>query len=326
MPKAKKSLDIDAKSTEIKEDNNKKRIYLFYGEETYDIQKAIDKLKKNFDVLKDSINLFYLNKENIETLYDICQNVTFLGDQKLVIVKDTNLKFDIDKMYNSMSEGTIVAIIEQAIDKRTNEYKKLSKIAIIQEYNHLSLDDMANYIEYILSKYNLKISKSDVEYFVNVCGDDKQNDINELQKLVIYAQLKTDIITKEMIDKVCVKTLNAKIFDMLDKAVNKNSYEAINDLNDLLMQKEPIVKIYIMLYRQILQMYMIKILKNKNKPNIAQILKIHPFVLKKLSYSCDKYTLNSLKNLIYLFDEYDEKTKQGDMDFVIGLKKIICQM
>ena len=26
------------------------------------------------------------------------------------------------------------------------------------------------------------------------------------------------------------------------------------------------------------------------------------------------------------FDEYDEKTKNGEMDFEIGLKKIICTM
>lgn len=321
MPKTKKTQNDD-----IKDSTNKKQIYLFFGEEAYDIQKAIEKIKKSFDILKDNINFFELNKENITTLYDICQNVTFLGDKKLVIIKDTNLKFDIDKMYNSMTDETIVCIIEQTIDKRTSEYKKLSKIANIQEFNHLNLEDMTKYIAGILSKYNLKIIKANAEYFVNVCGDDKQNDLNELQKLVIYSNSQTDVITKDMIDKVCSKTLNAKIFDMLDKAVNKNSYGAIKDLDDLLMQKEPIVKIYIMLYRQIIQMYMIKILKNKNSQNISQVLKIHPFVLRKLSYSCDKYTLDSLKNIIYLFDEYDEKTKQGDMDFVIGLKKIICQM
>ena len=71
---------------------------------------------------------------------------------------------------------------------------------------------------------------------------------------------------------------------------------------------------------------MIKYLKEKNSPNIIQILGIHPFVYKNLSKSCDAYTLIQLKNILNEFDIYDEKTKNGEMDFEIGLKKIIATM
>lgn len=311
-----------------KENRNEKakNIYLFYGQEKYDIEKAVQNIKKKFDNLTDGINLFYVNSDNIDKLNSICQNVTFFGDQKLVVIKDTKLKFDFDKMCESMSDGTTVVIVESDIDKRTSEYKKIKKQANIEEFNQLKPVEMTNYIIQILKKYDLKISKSDAEYMVNVCGNDKQNNINELHKLVIYCKDSTDIVNKDIIDKICVKTLNAKIFDMLDKAVNKDKYQAINDLDNLLMQKESIVKIYIMLYRQIMQMYLIKILKNAETKNIDEVLKIHPFVYRKLNYSCDKYSINDLKHLLYLFDEYDQKTKLGDIDFVIGLKEIICQM
>ena len=54
----------------------------------------------------------------------------------------------------------------------------------------------------------------------NVCGNNKSNNINEMQKLVIYVQ-NGGTVTKEIIDKVCSKTLNAKIFDVLENIVNK---------------------------------------------------------------------------------------------------------
>ncbi|MNV43422.1 DNA polymerase III subunit delta [compost metagenome] len=92
------------------------------------------------------------------------------------------------------------------------------------------------------------------------------------------------------------------------------------------MLKEPIVKIYIMLYKQIKQMYMIKYLKIKGETDISRVLGIHPFVFRNLSIASDKYSLQKLKDLIYMFDQYDEKTKFGEMDFEVGLKKIIASM
>ena len=69
-----------------------------------------------------------------------------------------------------------------------------------------------------------------------------------------------------------------------------------------------------------------KYLKSKNAQDIASYLGIHPYTFKLLSSTCSKYTLDELKNIMYMFDEYDEKTKNGEMDFEIGLKKIICTM
>ena len=73
-------------------------------------------------------------------------------------------------------------------------------------------------------------------------------------------------------------------------------------------------------------MYLIKYAKQNNILDIAKLFGIHPYAYKNLSISADKYTLNKLKEILYGFDEYDEKTKNGEMDFEIGLKKIICSM
>lgn len=303
-----------------------KNVYLFYGEEKYDLNKEIDKIKSEFDNLSLGLNLFYITKDNINELSSICDNVTFLGERKLVIVKDTNLKFDIDKITSNLDSSTILVITEDSVDKRTSEYKKLSSIANTTEFKHLDSREMIAYITKVLKQYDINISSVDAEYFVNMCGDDKQNNINELNKIVSYLG-KGGKLDKEIIDKICVKTLNSKIFDMLNDIVNKKSKEALNELDQLLMLKEPIVKIYIMLYKQVKQMYMIKYLKEKKENgDIAKILQIHPFVYKNLNYASDKYTLNKLRKIIKMFDNYDEKTKIGELDFEIGLKEIICSM
>ena len=299
-------------------------IYLLYGEEKYDLNSKVEKIKKEFSNLEVGVNLFYVNLENLDELENITQSVTFFGSEKLIIIKDTKLKFNVD-LLKDIDPDIKVIIIEDSVDKRTSEYKTLSKIAEVNEYKHPDEKQMITYISDILKKYGKKISYEDASYMQSVCGEDKSNIINELQKLVIYAD-DTDIVDKKMIDKICSKTLSAKIFDVLDDIIGRKKKQAISQLDNLLKQKESIIKIYIMLYKQYKQLYQIKLLKKKGEKDIAGILGLHPFVVKKLLYSVDKYSEEELKNIIYAFDDYDYKTKNGDIDFEIGLKKIICML
>lgn len=299
-------------------------IYLLYGEEKYDLDLRLQKIKKEYDNLSEGINLYYITSDNIDELPSLLQGVTFFGTEKLIIIKDTKLKFNVELLKDIDKDITIV-VIEESVDKRTTDYKTLSKIAECIEFKFMDEVKVKEYIIQVLKKYNISISNEDAEYMSQMLGNQKSNIINELNKLVIYLEGETKV-SREIIDKVCSKTLNAKIFDVLANIVNKKKKIAIKELDELLQQKEPIVKIYIMLYKQVKQMYLIKYLKEKNNPNIAQILGIHPFVFKNLSKSCDAYTLKELRNILNDFDIYDEKTKNGEMDFEIGLKKIISIM
>lgn len=299
-------------------------IYLFYGEEKYDLNKEVEKIKKNFNRLELGINFFNINKENVEKLEEIIESTTFFGSEKLIIIKYTNLKFNVD-LLKELDKNIFVIIIEDSVDKRLTSYKTIFKIANCIEFKALDKNKMCLYVYDILKKYNLKCNSNVASYMVEVCGIDKSNIINEVKKLVVYLD-KDSIVTKEIIDNICSKTLDAKIFDVLDKIINKDKINGLNMLDEILRQKESIVKVYIMLYKQIKQMYMIKCLKEKHEINIATKLSIHPFVYKNLDRASDKYTLNKIKQIMYLFDEYDEKTKIGEIDFEIGLKKIICMM
>lgn len=301
-------------------------IYLFYGEEKYDLNAKVDKIKKQYNNLEIGLNLYFLDKDNVSELASLCEGVTFFGTEKLIIIKDTKLKFDTE-VFKDLDENIKIIIIEDSVDKRTSEYKLLSKIAECEEFNYLDSKKMITYINQTLKRYNIDISYADAEYMYNVCGEDKANIINEIQKIVFYLD-NGEKVTEDIINRVCSKTLNTKIFDVLDNIVNKQKDIAIKELNNLLKQKEPIVKIYIMLYKQIKQMYMIKYFQ-VNKLNMNELstqMKIHPYTLKKLTMACQKYKLIDIKNILYQFDEYDEKTKIGEMDFEIGLKKIILAM
>ena len=149
-------------------------IFLFYGEEKYDLEQRVEKIKKEFVNLDVGLNLFYINKDNIDELPSIIQGVTFFGSEKLIIIKDTNLKFNVDLLQN-LDEDIKIVIIEDSVDKRISEYKKLSKIAECVEFKHLDQKQMVDYIMSVLKKCNLKISLEVAQYMQSICGEDKAN-------------------------------------------------------------------------------------------------------------------------------------------------------
>lgn len=300
-------------------------VYLFYGEEAYDISRYIEKIKKCFDKLEIGVNFYILDKSNIDMLYDLCDLVSFLGSKKLIIVKDTGLKFNVNLLDN-INEDTTIIIDEKNIDKRTSEWKYLSKKATCVEFSKLNEKEAASYVIKTLGAYGIKVSQTVADYMIESSTSDKLLLINEFKKITSYLN-KGDELTKEVIDYICVKTLNAKVFDMLDLAINKKHNEAVYKLKELIEQKESAIGISIMLFKQIKQMYMIKLLELDGQiSNIAETLGIHPFVYRKLSYSIKNYTIDELRQILLEFGEYDERVKIGEMDMEKGLIRLVASM
>ena len=172
-------------------------VYLLYGEEKYDLEKKLSSIKKQFDKLENGVNLFYITKDNIDELGNILSEVTFFGSHKLVVIKNTNLKFDA-KLLENIDEDVVVVIIEESVDKRLTSYKSISKIAEVCEFKTLDRRAMTTYVYDLLKRYKLNLTFDVADYFVEVCGLDKNNNINEIKKLVIYLE-PGDNITKEII-------------------------------------------------------------------------------------------------------------------------------
>lgn len=305
-------------------------IYLLYGTETYDTESYVEKMKKCFANLEAGVNFFVLDKTSIDSLADICDSVSFFGLEKLVVIKNTGLKFNKEIFENINNPELVIIITEESVDKRTSEYKYLTKKATCVEFNKLNEKDAIFFVKRMLNAYKINVSDEVARYMVNVCTEDKQILINEFRKIVAYLNQGEDL-TKEIIDKICAKTLDAKIFDLMDRIIGKKKKEAISMLEDMLAQGTYIGIITSMMFKQLKQIYEIKLTEKKIKEegvnlDIAKELGIHPFVFSKLKASSSMYTLEHLENLMLDFNEYDENSKTGKVDIILGLKTLILKI
>ena len=319
--------------TKLDEDIKNKKlcgIYLLFGTETYDIENYIEKMKKCYSNLEMGVNFFILDKTSIDTLADICDSVSFFGLEKLIIIKNTGLKVNKEILENITNPELVIVITETSVDKRTSEYKYLTKKATCVEFNKLTEKDAIFFVKRMLNAYKINVSDETAKYMVNVCTEDKQILINEFRKIVAYLDT-GDTLTKDVIDKICSKTLDAKIFDLMDLIMAKKKKEALNMLEDLLAQNTYIGVITSMMFKQIKQIYQIKLLDLEIKQtgitvDVAKELGIHPFVYGKLKAVSSMYTIGNLENIMLEFEEYDAGIKTGKIDAVTGIKAIIVNI
>lgn len=313
-------------------------IYVFYGEEKYLQQEYLRKIKKIFGELSLGINYILLDENNIDTLISDIETPAFGYEKKLIIIRDSNLfkkdckspmkeKFKkyVSENMDIINEAVVIVFIEETVHKM-DLYKTVEKNAVIIETKELKPIEIKNRLKRICTMYKVQISDQNLNYLIETAGTSMQDLINEIRKLIEYAGENGEI-QKEDIDKLTIKEIQAIIFDLTDYLGTKNTEKALEVLNNLIYNKEPLQKIIITLYNHFRKIYLTK-LALKERRDLVEVLSLKPNQVflttkyrKQAEYFKEKEILQILKELIDL----DYKSKSGQIDLDIGLKTVLCK-
>ena len=336
---------MDVKTFELElKNNNLKSLYLLYGEETYLIDSALKKIKKNFGEIINGINYILIDSDNIDALIDNLEVPAFGYEKKLVIVRNSGLfpkerknkKEDkktktnkiaeyIEKNIDTLKETIILIFVEEEINKN-DLYSVIEKNGEIVEYKLQRVEELQEKIKNICKLYKVEIDNFTTSYFIENCGQDMQTLINEIRKQIEYVG-EGGKITRENIDELGIKKLEAIIFELTDSLGNKNIEKALEVLNNLIYSKEPVQKILITLYNTFKKIYFTKIAL-KEKKNIAKSIGLKPnqlFLEKKYSMQSRNFEEIDLRNILQELINIDYKSKKGDIDINIGLEAVLCK-
>lgn len=318
-------------------------IYLFYGKEEYLIENSIKKIKKNFGSIQEGINYIKIDDTNISKIISEIETPSFGFKKKLIIAKDSGILKKEGKKKNAqnieladklckyikehieeINESIVLVIIEEEIEKN-NLYKIIEKEGQVCEFKELKLIQIVSRIKAICNAYKVQIDDADIKYFVENVGTNMQNLINEIRKLIEYAG-EGGTIHKKEIDLLCIKQLESVIFDLTDSLGNKNVQKALEVLNNLIYQKEPVQKILITLYNHFKKLYIVKMSEKYNK-NIAECLQLKAnqmFLVNKYKSQAKYFKEEEIRRIIGQLIDLDYNYKIGNVDINIGLESILC--
>ena len=280
----------------------------------------------------------------MEELISDLETPAFGYEKKLVIIKNSGLlkkegkrenaklKELKEKVYKYFSENiedikeyNIVIFIEEEIEKN-NLYKLLENQGKVCSFEKQTPSQIASRLKAIFSAYKVNIDEITLKYLIESCGTSMQELINESRKLIEYAG-ENGTVSKEDIDLLCIKEVDAVIFTLTDSLGKKDIRNALETLKNLIYNKEPIQKILITLYNHFKKLYFTKLALEERK-DIAIALNLKPnqlFLASKYKAQAGYFRKEELKNIIQEFIILDKNSKIGLIDLNIGLESILSR-
>ena len=325
-------------------------IELLYGPETYLLENKVKRIKKSFGELIQGINLVQLDATTVNNIISDIETPAFGYEKKLIIARDTGLfkkekkagkKASVnnnqltglgDKLAQYIEdnqqiflEAVELIFIEEEVEKNAL-YKAIEKIGNVQKFDLLKLPQLIDNITKICNAYKVHIDVNTAKYFIECCGTNMQDLINEIRKLIEHAG-ENGTITKNDVDLLSVKQLDSIIFDLTDSLGKRDIAKALEVLHNLLYAKEPIQRILVTLYNHFKKLYITKIAV-KYKKDLAEAMQLKPnqvFLTSKYKAQASYFTEGELKQIMKELVDLDANYKVGLIDLNVGLESILCR-
>ncbi len=323
---------------------NLKSLYLLYGEEHYLIDTCLKKIRKLFGECIKGINYIAIDETNYKEMIQDIETPAFGYPKKLIVARNTGIfkkegkrkNSDIsefrEKLYKYLEENwktlsadLVLVFIEEDVDKQ-NLYKWIDSSGEVCQINFQKAIQLEARLVNICNMYQVKIDKQTIQYFLECCGTNMEDLINEIRKLIEYVGT-GGTIKKEMIDLLSIKKLESVIFDLTDSLGRRNLKQALVVYRNLIYQKEPVQKILITLYNHFKKLYLTLVAVNLKK-DVATSLNLKPnqvFLVNKYKMQAKYFTEKELKGILSELNNLDYKSKQGLIDIQIGLETVLCE-
>lgn len=324
---------------------NLQNLYLLYGEELFLLENTLKKIKTLFGECIKGINYINIDDTNCSELISDIETPSFGYEKKLIVARNTGLFQKESKRKNSevqkikdkiskyikenidiIKESVVLVFVEEDADNKQELYKTIEKLGITCKFDFQKIMQIEKRIKGICNGYNVKIDDSTVRYFIECCGTNMQDLINEIRKLIEYAG-ESGKIQKEDIDILSIKKLESIIFDLTDNLGKKDIAKSLEVLKNLIYAKEPLQKILITLYNHFKKLYFVRIALKNNKDIIISLnLKSNQtFLVNKYKMQAKYFTDKDLRNILQEIRDLDYNYKNGVIDLQIGLEAIICR-
>lgn len=228
-------------------------VYFFYGEEDYNIEKEIEKLKKGLD--KNFLEMSYKTYENpkFPDLISILRSQPMMFGKMLLVIncieyfsktfEDKEIK-EIEKALadnNNNIDIVFVAILSDGkkLDSRKKLFKLLSKynpkeFKVIPTYK---IADLESWIIKTGKSKDIKFEKNALTAIISQIGNNLRLIDKELDKLKLFAY-PNNIITADMVKEICIS--NEDLFAFSDYLMEGKKDYALLEYRKLLDSKYPL--------------------------------------------------------------------------------------
>lgn len=221
-------------------------LYLFFGEEEFLIQEAIDLIIKKIvepGARDFNFNALYCRDTPASEIVNLCQTLPFMSEKRLVIARDVDaLKAgDLEELVPYLKDPSPSTCLIMVSNQ--GKYEKKAVISAVEANGAVTrffplLDrELASWIESWAKARGLSLQRDAAQYLWQAVGNDLQKIGNELEKVEIYLKEKKTIAFED-VKAVVGDFREYTSFDLAAALGSKNREKALLILTRLLQEGE----------------------------------------------------------------------------------------
>ncbi len=329
---------------QIKE-RNMSNCYLFYGTEDYLKQFYTEKICKTF--VTEGSETFslrkYDGKENtLDEVLEGASSMPFMSEYCVVVARD----FQLDS-FNEADKNKLIEFLENLPDTSITIFwmdsievqpkaakwkwviENFTKLAASVDFQKPVGRNLLKLICAYASKQGCMMNESTASYLVETVGDSLNVLFNEIQKSANFAGQGNEI-TRECVDSVAVRSLEAKVFDLSKHILNHIPQGALELLHTLMLQKAEPIDIFGVILTAFVDIYRVKVSVSGGE-SVTYAAKIFDYRNKDFRLkNADRYARNlSVEQIRQCFDcfaESDKALKSTAQSGELILEKLIVKI
>lgn len=318
----------------IKEKNFSK-FYLFSGPEEYLKDYYTKQIVKSVVIdANDSFNYLKMFSDiDYNQLTNFVYSPPVFCDKKVLVIKNTEVfkkAKDSEKeiwqnIFAEASDDIIIIFSESEIDKRGVLYKKISSIGKCVSFERQKEADLKNWVRRIITSYEMKIDDKNIDFLISLCGDDMNSILNEIVKLVFFKK-EDGVINQKDIELSVSKSIENRVFEMIDNATKGNVKKALEMFYDLKTLNEPPERILANISAEYLKLRKTKLICDKtDRSSIAKEIKVPPFFVSGYIDKVKKMSMKKINDMVILCQQTDYFIKNGIKEKWAAVENIIIQ-
>lgn len=222
-------------------------VYLITGDDVFLKKQALDRIIKATVEPDDEMNLIRFEYGvELQQVYDELNGFPLMADKKCVVLSEFDIddapKSDLETLCELASDKYDTSVFVIYFGNRELDLKKSAKvkklISAVESsggamvlLNHKDETELAKWLVSSAKKKKCNLSPRDAAYIVDICSPDINMLSNEITKLCAFVG--EGDITREIIDKVCVKSVESSVFELSEKIISGDTSGAMKLVDEL---------------------------------------------------------------------------------------------
>lgn len=228
-----------------------KPVYLLVGNDPYLTKHYANLIAKKAVPQNPDFNLFTMQENcTLQDIYDRYFQFSFTGERICVLASNFDFEGcpiatfkELQALTEAPHDFNVLVLYYDVLSintKKSDRFKKLVKSVekgggVVCELNHKTETELAKTLTASAAKRLRKLDITVAKYMISVCGTDLNILINELEKLCNYVA-ENETIEKETVDSICVKTIEASVYDISRYLLAGKTEKVYYSLNNLLAE------------------------------------------------------------------------------------------